>query len=203
MTLYYEAAMVSIAESLNWNVEIDEENSIVEFQKYSTYGQDFRFTVELRGDLEDFCKEIYNYYDEFDVSYETYQCLDSSGHGTNGAPYDMMDVYNDMQECENDILELWRALKNSDVEEIVDILESEDKERKHMTEYNRKISELLYEIENKKSIDTVDKAYDYVEHWCDNIDECYNEEYYYDFTNAAWGIGEETIIAYLEGLLKE
>lgn len=128
MTLYYEAAMVSIAESLNWNVEIDEENSIVEFQKYSTYGQDFSFRVELRGDFEDFCKEIYNYYDEFDVSCEAYQWLDSCGHGINGAPYDMMDVYNDMQECENDILELWRALKNTDVEEIVDILESEDKE---------------------------------------------------------------------------
>lgn len=71
-----------------------------------------------------------------------------------------------------------------------------------MTEYNRKISELLFEIECKKSEQIINKAYRYVEHWCDNIDECYNEEYY-DFTNAVWGVSEETIIAYLEGLLKE
>lgn len=127
MTLYYEAAMVSIAQSLNWNVDVDEKNDIIQFQKYSSCGQDFSFTVERCGVFSDLCQAIYNYYDEFDVSYETYQWLDSSGHGTNGAPYDMMDVYNDMQECENNILELWRALYNSDVDEIVEILESEDK----------------------------------------------------------------------------
>ena len=128
MTLYYEAAMVAIAQSFDWNVEVDD--GFVEFQKYSSYGQDFRFTVEMRGDFKDFCQAIYNYYDEFDVSYETYKWLDSSGHGTNGAPYDMMDVYNDMKECENNILELWRALYYGidTVKEMVDILESEDKE---------------------------------------------------------------------------
>lgn len=70
-----------------------------------------------------------------------------------------------------------------------------------MTEYNRKISEILFEIECKKSEQIINKAYCYVDEWCDN-DECYNGEYY-DFTNAVWGVGEETIIAYLEGLLKE
>lgn len=123
--IYYYAAMVTIAESLGWKVDIDEEDNIVEFQKYSTYGQDFSFSVELRGDFEDFCKEVYNYYDEFDVSCETYQWLDSCGHGTNGAPYDMMDVYNDMQECENNILELWRALYNSDISETAEEFEEE------------------------------------------------------------------------------
>lgn len=123
--LYYYAAMIAIADKLDWNVDIDEEDNIVEFQKYSTCGQDFSFRVELCGDFKDFCKEIYNYYDEFDVSYETYQWLDSSGHGTNGAPYDMMDVYNDMQECENDILELWRALYNSDISETAEEFEEE------------------------------------------------------------------------------
>lgn len=71
-----------------------------------------------------------------------------------------------------------------------------------MTEYNRKISELLWEIESKKSIDIVDKAYDYAEKWCDNMEECY-DGCCYDFSNAVWGIGEEAIITYLEGLLKE
>jgi hypothetical protein len=123
--LYYYAAMIAIAEKLGWKVDIDKEDNIVEFQKYSTYGQDFSFSVELRGDFEDFCKEVYNYYDEFDVSYETYQWLDSSGHGTNGAPYDMMDVYNDMQECENNVLELWRALYNSDISETTEEFEEE------------------------------------------------------------------------------
>lgn len=123
--LYYYAAMIAIADKLDWNVDIDEEDNIVEFQKYSTYGQDFSFRVELCEDFEDFCKEIYNYYDEFDVSYETYQWLDSSGHGTNGAPYDMMDVYNDMQECENNVLELWRALYNSNISKTAEEFEEE------------------------------------------------------------------------------
>lgn len=33
----------------------------------------------------------------FDISEEAYLWLDSSGHGTNGAPYDMRDVYEDFE----------------------------------------------------------------------------------------------------------
>lgn len=45
-------------------------------------------------------------HENFDVSEETYTCLDHSGHGINGAPYDMRDVYNDMEECQDEIEKL-------------------------------------------------------------------------------------------------
>lgn len=40
------------------------------------------------------------------IAKETYTCLDHSGHGINGAPYDMRDVYNDMEECQDEIEKL-------------------------------------------------------------------------------------------------
>ena len=32
---------------------------------------------------------------EYDVCYQTYLCLDTTGHGKNGYPYDMKDCYDD------------------------------------------------------------------------------------------------------------
>lgn len=40
------------------------------------------------------------------MSYETYIWLDDTGHGRNGAPYDMIDVYNDMLWWRNSLEEL-------------------------------------------------------------------------------------------------
>ena len=70
-----------------------------------------------------------------------------------------------------------------------------------MTEYNRRISELLFEIEATKGNYVTDIAYDYIYHWCDNMEDCYNGDSY-DFSNASWGVSEETIIEYLTNLLK-
>lgn len=98
-----------IAENLDWNVDIDDED--VTFQRYSGAGQDFFFSIKIEDDMADFCDEVYYYYEGFDVSYEAYLWLDDTGHGSNGAPYEMIDVYNDMQECEEEIEKLWRALK--------------------------------------------------------------------------------------------
>ena len=44
--------------------------------------------------LEDLKSSVDNY----DVSYETYIWLDNEGHGTNGAPYDMLECYKDSEE---------------------------------------------------------------------------------------------------------
>ena len=46
-------------------------------------------------------------------SYIIYLWLDETGHGRNGAPYDMIDIYNDMLECESIIEELIEELINS------------------------------------------------------------------------------------------
>ena len=41
-------------------------------------------------------------YESFDVSEEAYLWLDNSGHGKNGAPYDMKDVYEDIEEAKEE-----------------------------------------------------------------------------------------------------
>ena len=71
-----------------------------------------------------------------------------------------------------------------------------------MYEENRKISEILWEIETKCDCDTIDKAYDYVWNWCDNPEECAPDTGF-DFTNASWGTSAQNIIEYLETLIKE
>lgn len=107
--VYYLEQVIDILESNGWSVTVYDDE--LNCQRYSPVGQDFNVTFSITDDYCDFVQGVHNVYDEFDVSYETYLWLDSSGHGTNGAPYDMMDVYNDMQECENMLLELWEELK--------------------------------------------------------------------------------------------
>ena len=92
-----------------WAVS-DYGNGALYFSKYSPAGQDFGFEVE-GDDLDEIASNIYNYYDDFDVSYETYLWLDGTGHGHNGAPYDMKDLYEDMQACEDFIMELYEIIK--------------------------------------------------------------------------------------------
>ena len=81
------------------------------FAKYSPAGQDFFFTVEVGNTLRECAQSILDYYDGFDVSYETYLWLDCDGHGKNGAPYDMKDLYEDMEACEKIIYELYEIVE--------------------------------------------------------------------------------------------
>ena len=81
------------------------------FGKCSPAGQDFSFYIEKEGTIEDFTDRIYDYYNDYDVSEAAYMWLDSSGHGKNGAHYDMEDVYKDMEECEQYILDLYYLIK--------------------------------------------------------------------------------------------
>lgn len=75
-------------ESLDFKIEIDEQ--CVTFYRASSAGQDFSFMVEHENDIDKLVKNIENYYENFDVSSETYLWLDEDGHGKNGAPHDMI-----------------------------------------------------------------------------------------------------------------
>lgn len=83
------------------------------FGKHSSMGQDFGFYIKKEGTVEEFIDRIYDYYNDYDVSEAAYLWLDDSGHGKNGAPYDMKDVYEDMEECEGFILDLYELLKEA------------------------------------------------------------------------------------------
>ena len=88
------------------------EEEVIEFQKYSSAGHDFVFDICTEENLYLFRENILAYYQDFDISYETYLWLDSTGHGKNGAPYEMIDVYKDMEECREFIMELYNIVDN-------------------------------------------------------------------------------------------
>lgn len=94
--------------ALGWHIDYSE--SIFCFSKYSPAGQDFSFEVEA-SNFEELAYKIKTYYDNYDVCYETYLWLDNTGHGRNGAPYDMKDLYEDMEACEEAIWELYEIIK--------------------------------------------------------------------------------------------
>lgn len=87
-----------------------EDGNIYYFGKFSSAGQDFGFSIDTEDSIEVFANNTLEYYNNFDVSYEAYIWLDESGHGKNGAPYDMKDVYEDMEECREFIKELYDLL---------------------------------------------------------------------------------------------
>lgn len=94
----------------NFAIFADDGGTKIEFQKYSSAGQDFHFSVDAENDLSVFAENILRLYIDFDVSAEAYLYLDSEGHGRNGAPYDMKAVYEDMEECREFILELYNVI---------------------------------------------------------------------------------------------
>lgn len=102
-----------IAEELDWTVSWDKNRDgtkFVMFSRYSSAGQDFNCEVDYEN-LGGIWEKVFEYYQNFDVSYEASLWLDELGHGKNGAPYEMIDVYNDMKECEEELCKLYQALE--------------------------------------------------------------------------------------------
>lgn len=97
--------LISITESLGWNV-IENENTL-EFFITSPAQQIFSFDLDKKKDIQDLIEDLNSYEMDFDVSTETYRWLDETGHGKNGAPYDMMDVYKDFEWCKESLYQLF------------------------------------------------------------------------------------------------
>lgn len=95
---------------LGYSVQ-QEDGNVYWICKFSPCGQDCNASIDTEDDADLFVENIRAYADDFDVSYETYLWLDSSGHGTNGAPYDMKDVYEDMEWWRDSLEELANALE--------------------------------------------------------------------------------------------
>ncbi|WML33428.1 hypothetical protein [Clostridium sp. OS1-26] len=100
--------MIEVSEKLGWSVKID--GNYLTFSKFSPANQDFN--IEITADnLEEAVEKIQERCDNFDCSEETYLWLDNTGHGTNGAPYDMKGLYEDMESCLEMMTELHDELK--------------------------------------------------------------------------------------------
>lgn len=103
--------LIEKIEEAGFNVEYGDKN-LYYFRKFSSAGHDFYFEINTGDSIEIFAQNALKCYNEFDVSEEAYLWLDNSGHGKNGAPYDMKDVYEDMEECGEFIKELYDILMN-------------------------------------------------------------------------------------------
>ena len=108
--------IIKVAQNLGWYVDVTEEQNYVNFSQCSPAGQDFNIEITYE-DVEDIPQQVREFYDGFDVSYETYLWLDETGHGKNGAPYDMKELYEDMEECETMTGDLAEALEEIDFNE--------------------------------------------------------------------------------------
>ena len=98
---------------LDWSLQKESETEYL-LSKLSPAGHDFN--VLIRGKtVEELIESIYSVYEGYDVSYETYIWLDNTGHGRNGAPYELRDVLEDMEACEEMLLSLYNTLIREDV----------------------------------------------------------------------------------------
>lgn len=167
---------------LGWSIEEYEEN--YELGIYSPAGQDFSMIVEKDDDIKYFIGNIYKVYSDFDVSYETYLWLDEEGHGTNGAPYDMKDAYEDMKWCEDAIYELYEDLKywldNLDKPLMLFCIEvfDEDEDGNSYVQY---IASRTEERAEKLLLKVANEHYYRYEYDFHEVDKEYYEELYEDY----------------------
>ena len=94
-----------IAEDMGWNVSVYEND--ITLQQYTSFGQDFFFTIQKDKEL---ISQVYSYYESYDPSEEALLWTGSDGHGKNGAPYELKDIIKDMEECEQMVKELYEKL---------------------------------------------------------------------------------------------
>lgn len=115
-------AVVACAEAEDWSAEAcinyKEQKTEFEFGKFSPGGRDFSFDVEMKcTNINSLIENIDNYYESFDVDYETYIWLDQWGHGKNGAPYRLRAVLEDTEAIEKMIGNLLDAFYQMEVPE--------------------------------------------------------------------------------------
>ena len=103
---------LKLAEELDWSYNVDDTPNergevCVELEKYSPQDQDFIVSIWFETDNEcDFADKLEEYWRGFEPSDEAINWIGPDGHGTNGAPYDLQDIINDMVDCKEMLREL-------------------------------------------------------------------------------------------------
>ena len=102
--------LTTMIENADFSIDYEDDN-IIDFGKYSTAGQDFHFSIDTENNLDYFLMNILSSYQDFDVSYETSLWIGSDEKKKNGAPYEINDIYEDMEECHGFIIELYNIVE--------------------------------------------------------------------------------------------
>lgn len=94
---YYD--FVDELEDLGWNVELDD-NDCITLSQYTPAGEDFSFEVEFHdGNMKDIYREMYEYYQGFDVEDHVQMWLEAKSNGVSGVP-GVVDLVEDAQEID-------------------------------------------------------------------------------------------------------
>jgi len=113
--------ITTVATGLGWQVDTDTPTPgivVFEFSQYTPAGQDFNFSVDMKGDDPDsLLTEIERYYEGFDPDYEASLWIGDDGHGKNGAPYRLRAVLEDSEAIEKMVDALIKAIKKMEVPE--------------------------------------------------------------------------------------
>ena len=167
-----------IAEREGWAVShtVCQGEISFEFSKLSPAGQDFNFTRDVDyEDDEDYVfaelrDAVYSYWENFDVCEETYIWLDNTGHGMNGAPENMKDLYEDMQACEDMIHDLWLSLEGKQKP-------TKTKQKQYVYEvFECDACHRTSSMEHKATCNSLEEAVDMImENGC--FDECSDKDY--------------------------
>lgn len=114
--------IIEIAESQGFSVstETNEGNVEFTFSQYTDFGQDFSFEATMKdNNIYTLIREVNDYYESYDPSEEAMLWVGPDGHGRNGAPYRLIDVIKDMEQCEQMVRNLLDALIDTNNKEIL------------------------------------------------------------------------------------
>lgn len=135
--------------SLDWYIE-EVETGSYQIGQYSPAGQDFSIVVQSEGQsIEELSKGVYKAYESFDPSSEAYVWLDEQGHGKNGAPHHMIDVYNDMASCKDMVLDLYNSLKKYTNSKEYKLSQAIDRNKKELKAIFNALMKNSIEIDSK------------------------------------------------------
>lgn len=109
--------LLKIAEDEGWKVFTDFNGGQfplhIEFENTTPQHQDLVVYVNIENDsCDEVLKEIKNYYDGFDISYESILWTGKDGHGKNGAPDYLGNIVRDMEDAKRMIGDLYEAMQD-------------------------------------------------------------------------------------------
>lgn len=114
-------------EEICWSTQEDEK--YIDFSTCSDFGGDIDIVIDKGKNLIELAHNIYEYWDNYDVSYEASLWIGEDGHGKNGAPYDLKDIYEDMEGVKNMINDLYNVINEE---------AKREKEKKQISRYTLK-----------------------------------------------------------------
>lgn len=105
---YFENKLKDTEWKVSTTINESKKQVEVSLEIWTPAGRDvcLEFDFKDKTTKEQISKMFQEYYESYDVSYETYLWLDNEGHGKNGAPYEMEKVLIDTQWVENELAEL-------------------------------------------------------------------------------------------------